>query len=37
MRAVWCGFALGVMWLQRQAALPQAGRWWALALAAGVA
>ncbi|MDQ7980409.1 ComEC/Rec2 family competence protein [Paraburkholderia sp. SARCC-3016] len=23
MRAVWCGFALGVVWLQRQAALPE--------------
>src|SRR6201999_333172 len=22
MRAVWCGFALGVVWLQQQAALP---------------
>ncbi|MGF6814053.1 competence protein ComEC [Paraburkholderia atlantica] len=41
MRAVWCGFALGVIWLQRQAALPDAGGWWALILvgctAAGVA
>ncbi|MEX3638441.1 DNA internalization-related competence protein ComEC/Rec2 [Paraburkholderia sp. BR14320] len=41
MRAVWCGFALGVIWLQRQATLPDAGGWWALILAgcaaAGVA
>lgn len=22
MRAVWCGFALGIVWLQQQAALP---------------
>ncbi|MEM5343245.1 DNA internalization-related competence protein ComEC/Rec2 [Paraburkholderia azotifigens] len=34
MRAVWCGFALGVVWLQQQAALPG----WALllGLSAGV-
>jgi competence protein ComEC len=32
MRAVWCGFALGVIWLQRQAALPGLGEWWALIL-----
>ncbi|MFT4068375.1 DNA internalization-related competence protein ComEC/Rec2 [Paraburkholderia sp.] len=37
MRAVWCGFALGVIWLQRQAALPQAAGWWALVLGAGAA
>ncbi|WP_233830862.1 ComEC/Rec2 family competence protein [Paraburkholderia sp. ZP32-5] len=37
MRATWCGFALGVIWLQRQAALPQAGGWWALAVIVGVA
>ncbi|MBB5506214.1 hypothetical protein HDG35_002465 [Paraburkholderia sp. JPY681] len=41
MRAVWCGFALGVIWLQQQAALPDAGGWWTLILvgcaAAGVA
>ncbi|MGF6968060.1 competence protein ComEC [Paraburkholderia sp. WC7.3g] len=41
MRAVWCGFALGVIWLQRQAALPHTGGWWGLILvgcaAAGVA
>ncbi|WP_153100707.1 DNA internalization-related competence protein ComEC/Rec2 [Paraburkholderia hayleyella] len=37
MRAVWCGFALGVMGLQQQAALPGVcGVWWLLALA-GVA
>ncbi|EDZ99652.1 DNA internalization-related competence protein ComEC/Rec2 [Burkholderia sp. H160] len=32
MRAVWCGFALGVIWLQRQAVLPGTGGWWALML-----
>jgi competence protein ComEC len=32
MRAVWCGFALGVIWLQRQAELPGAGQWWAWGL-----
>ncbi|NML29845.1 DNA internalization-related competence protein ComEC/Rec2 [Paraburkholderia antibiotica] len=37
MRAVWCGFALGVIWLQRQAALPEGGGWWALLLAGCVA
>ncbi|MFM0160478.1 DNA internalization-related competence protein ComEC/Rec2 [Paraburkholderia sediminicola] len=30
MRAWWCGFALGVIWLQRQAALPDWRGWWAL-------
>ena len=30
MRAWWCGFALGVIWLQRQAALPDWLGWWAL-------
>ncbi|RZF28295.1 DNA internalization-related competence protein ComEC/Rec2 [Paraburkholderia sp. UYCP14C] len=33
MRAVWCGFALGVIWLQRQAVLPDTGGWWAWVLA----
>ncbi|MCC8404794.1 DNA internalization-related competence protein ComEC/Rec2 [Paraburkholderia sp. MMS20-SJTN17] len=33
MRAIWCGFALGVIWLQRQAVLPGMGEWWALILA----
>ncbi|WP_027799639.1 ComEC/Rec2 family competence protein [Paraburkholderia dilworthii] len=40
MRAWWCGFALGVVWLQRQAALPGWGGWCAvvsLACAASVA
>jgi competence protein ComEC len=37
MRAWWCGFALGVIWLQRQAALPGWGGWCALALASCVA
>ncbi|MDH6151029.1 MULTISPECIES: DNA internalization-related competence protein ComEC/Rec2 [Paraburkholderia] len=41
MRAVWCGLALGVVWLQRQAVLPDTGGWCALILvgctAAGVA
>ncbi|CAD6513848.1 hypothetical protein LMG28727_00776 [Paraburkholderia kirstenboschensis] len=30
MRAWWCGFALGVVWLQRQAALPGWGGWCAV-------
>ncbi|MFM0435174.1 DNA internalization-related competence protein ComEC/Rec2 [Paraburkholderia strydomiana] len=30
MRAWWCGFGLGVVWLQRQAALPGWGGWCAL-------
>ncbi|WP_109481641.1 DNA internalization-related competence protein ComEC/Rec2 [Paraburkholderia sp. C35] len=33
MRAVWCGFALGVVWLQQQASLPEWPAW--LALIAG--
>ncbi|MEX3909904.1 DUF4131 domain-containing protein, partial [Paraburkholderia sp. BR14319] len=33
MRAMWCGFALGVIVLQRQAALPGWGAWVALVLA----
>ena len=33
MRAVWCGFALGVIWLQRQAELPGIGAGWAWVLA----
>lgn len=37
MRAWWCGFALGVIWLQRQAALPDWRGWCALALLGGVA
>ncbi|KXU86330.1 competence protein ComEC [Paraburkholderia monticola] len=37
MRAVWCGFALGVIWLQRQAALPGIGGWWACVAAGCVA
>ncbi|CAE6712598.1 DNA internalization-related competence protein ComEC/Rec2 [Paraburkholderia haematera] len=32
MRAWWCGFALGVIWLQRQAALPDWGGWCGLVL-----
>jgi competence protein ComEC len=32
MRAWWCGFALGVIWLQRQADLPDWTGWCALAL-----
>jgi len=32
MRAWWCGFALGVIWLQRQAALPDWRGWCALVL-----
>ena len=31
MRAAWCGFALGVIWLQRQAALPEWLGWCGLA------
>ncbi|SMG10473.1 DNA internalization-related competence protein ComEC/Rec2 [Paraburkholderia susongensis] len=34
MWAVWCGFALGVIGLQRQAALPRAAGWWGLVLLA---
>ncbi|MGF6994708.1 DNA internalization-related competence protein ComEC/Rec2 [Paraburkholderia sp. GAS32] len=37
MRAWWCGFALGVIWLQRQAVLPDWGGWCALVLLASVA
>ena len=33
MRAIWCGFALGVIALQQQAALSGAGAWVALVLA----
>ncbi|WP_321946936.1 ComEC/Rec2 family competence protein [Paraburkholderia sp. J10-1] len=33
MRAIWCGFALGVIALQRQAALPGWGAWVGLVLA----
>ena len=33
MRAIWCGFALGVIVLQRQAALPGRGAWAGLVLA----
>ncbi|WP_042264896.1 ComEC/Rec2 family competence protein [Paraburkholderia heleia] len=33
MRAMWCGFALGVIVLQRQAALPGRGAWVGLVLA----
>ncbi|HKR38369.1 MAG TPA: ComEC/Rec2 family competence protein [Paraburkholderia sp.] len=33
MRAIWCGFALGVIVLQRQAALPGWGAWAGLVLA----
>lgn len=32
MRAWWCGFALGVIWLQRQAALPDGRGWFGLVL-----
>ncbi|MEA3083158.1 MAG: competence protein ComEC [Paraburkholderia sp.] len=32
MRAWWCGFALGVIWLQRQAALPDGCGWIGLVL-----
>jgi competence protein ComEC len=35
MRAVWCGFALGVVWLQQQAVLPGVSGWPALAALAG--
>jgi len=35
MRAWWCGFALGVIGLQRQAALPDWRGWWVLALLGG--
>ncbi|OAJ56574.1 DNA internalization-related competence protein ComEC/Rec2 [Paraburkholderia ginsengiterrae] len=35
MRAWWCGFALGVIWLQRQAALPVWTGWCGLALLGG--
>ncbi|HEX7907820.1 MAG TPA: DNA internalization-related competence protein ComEC/Rec2 [Paraburkholderia sp.] len=35
MRAWWCGFALGVIWLQRQAALPDWAGWTGLALLGG--
>jgi competence protein ComEC len=34
MRAVWCGFALGVVWLQQQAALPASREWLALCVVA---
>ncbi|MGF6753859.1 DNA internalization-related competence protein ComEC/Rec2 [Paraburkholderia sp. GAS42] len=37
MRAVWCGFALGVMWLQQQAALPGWGGWLLILVVASVA
>ncbi|MEM5406236.1 ComEC/Rec2 family competence protein [Paraburkholderia unamae] len=37
MRAMWCGFALGVIVLQRQAALPGWGAWVALVLASMLA
>ncbi|MCX4137834.1 DNA internalization-related competence protein ComEC/Rec2 [Paraburkholderia sp. SEWSISQ10-3 4] len=37
MRAWWCGFALGVFWLQRQAALPDGGGWCVLVLLGCVA
>ncbi|HZZ12158.1 MAG TPA: DNA internalization-related competence protein ComEC/Rec2 [Paraburkholderia sp.] len=37
MRAWWCGFALGVIELQRQAALPDWRGWTALLVVAGVA
>lgn len=37
MRAVWCGFALGVVWLQLQAALPLWRAWVALLLVVTVA
>ncbi|HXZ09190.1 MAG TPA: DNA internalization-related competence protein ComEC/Rec2 [Paraburkholderia sp.] len=34
MRAVWCGFALGILWLQQQASLPGHDASWMLALLA---
>ncbi|MFM0603903.1 DNA internalization-related competence protein ComEC/Rec2 [Paraburkholderia sediminicola] len=37
MRTWWCGFALGVIWLQRQAALPDWGGWCALVMSGCVA
>ncbi|MEX3982737.1 ComEC/Rec2 family competence protein [Paraburkholderia sp. EG287A] len=37
MRAIWCGFALGVIVLQRQAALPGWGAWVGLVLASTLA
>ncbi|MFM0062952.1 DNA internalization-related competence protein ComEC/Rec2 [Paraburkholderia aspalathi] len=37
MRAWWCGFALGVFWLQRQAVLPDGGGWCVLVLLGCVA
>ncbi|PVX83422.1 ComEC/Rec2 family competence protein [Paraburkholderia unamae] len=37
MRAMWCGFALGVILLQRQAALPGWGAWLGLILVAALA
>ena len=37
MRAAWCGFALGVIGLQRQAALPHWPEWSALIALGGVA
>lgn len=37
MRTVWCGFALGVMLLQRQAALPGWSAWLALTMLAALA
>jgi competence protein ComEC len=37
MRAVWVGFALGVWWLQQQAALPGRGGWLLLVIATVVA
>lgn len=37
MRTVWCGFALGVIVLQRQAALPGWGAWLALTVLAALA
>ncbi|MFL9966360.1 ComEC/Rec2 family competence protein, partial [Paraburkholderia sediminicola] len=37
MRAGWCGFALGVIWLQRQAALPDGAAWCGLIVLGAVA
>src|SRR6185437_2529478 len=37
MRAGWCGFALGVMWLQQQAALPDWKGWCGLMALGGMA